>query len=316
MFLGQSDIVISPIILGTWQAGKDMWVDIEDDEIVRAIQASVSCGVTSIDTAPIYGNGYSEMLIGKALASIPRQSVQILSKVFPTHLRKDQVIASCEQSLKRLKTDYLDLLQVHWPSGSFGSNIVPLQETLSAFNQLLHDGKIRAIGLSNFNAEQVAFAQEISPIASNQPPYSVVWRQSEPYVINYCQKHRITTLAYSSLAQGLLTDRTIDPSKFDPIDNRRANKLFQPSVFPVAVDCISRLKEYATGKQLSVSELALGWITSQQNCAAIVGARNTMQAEQNAQALSVSFSADEIDEIDQLTEPLRKILDSDPVLWQ
>jgi aryl-alcohol dehydrogenase-like predicted oxidoreductase len=146
--LGTTDIAISPIILGTWQAGKKGWVNIEDQAIIHAMQAALEAGMTTFDTAEIYGDGYSEELVGKALAD-RRDRVVLATKVFPHHLRFNQVIEACEQSLRRLQTEVIDLYQIHWPAGTFGSDIVPIGETMAALNQLKDEGKIRAIGVSN-----------------------------------------------------------------------------------------------------------------------------------------------------------------------
>jgi len=316
MQLGCSDVTISSIVLGTWQAGKDMWAGIRDQDIISAIHASISAGVTSIDTAAIYGNGYSELLIGKALNGIQRDSVQIFTKVFPTHLVYNKVIESCENSLRRLATDYIDLLQIHWPSGAFGSAYIPMEESLSAFETLRKQGKIKAVGVSNFSAKQISEALKYAPIASNQPPYSILWRQSEEYAINYSQENNIATLAYSSLAQGLLSEKNIIPSLLDEKDNRRNSKLMNQGIYPLVEKCIAELRNYAREKHLTLSELALAWITSKKNCAAIVGARNSEQAEKNAKALSVVLSCDEISEVNNITECLRHLVGTDPVLWE
>ncbi|MDJ0705755.1 MAG: aldo/keto reductase, partial [Leptolyngbyaceae cyanobacterium MO_188.B28] len=145
--LGDTDIQISTVIMGAWQAGKRGWVGIEDDQIVEALRSAFEAGVTTFDTAESYGDGYSERLVGEALADV-RDRVVYATKVFPTHLKPQQVIKACEGSLKNLQTDYIDLYQIHWPAGSFDSEEVPIEETMGALNQLKQQGKIRAIGVS------------------------------------------------------------------------------------------------------------------------------------------------------------------------
>ncbi|HEY9834589.1 MAG TPA: aldo/keto reductase, partial [Stenomitos sp.] len=133
--LGNSDVKITPIIMGTWQAGKHMWVGIEDAETLKAIRAAFDAGITTFDTAEIYGNGHSEEIVAQALSDV-RDQVIYATKVFANHLKYNQVIEACEGSLSRLKTDYIDLYQIHWPSGSYKSEVVPIQETMSALNRL------------------------------------------------------------------------------------------------------------------------------------------------------------------------------------
>lgn len=152
--LGNTNIEITPLIFGTWQAGKSGWVGIEDQAVINAMQAALDAGITTFDTAEVYGNGYSEQLVGKALGD-RRDRVILATKVFANHLKADQVIEACENSLKRMQTDVIDLYQIHWPAGSFNSEVVPIGETMGALNQLKEQGKIRAIGVSNFSQAQL-----------------------------------------------------------------------------------------------------------------------------------------------------------------
>lgn len=126
--LGTSDIKITPILMGTWQAGKNQWVGIEDAETIKAIRAAFDAGITTVDTAEVYGTGHSEQIVAGALSDV-RDRVVYATKVFANHLKHDQVIEACERSLKNLNTDYIDLYQIHWLSGSFKSEIVPIEET-------------------------------------------------------------------------------------------------------------------------------------------------------------------------------------------
>lgn len=147
--LGTTGIKITPIIMGTWQAGKAMWTGIEDAETTKAIRAAFDAGITTIDTAEVYGDGHSEQIIGEALADV-RERVVYATKVFPNHLRYNQVMEACDRSLRNLKTDYIDLYQIHWPSGSFGTKRISIEETLRAMNDL-KKGKIRRSGCPIFH---------------------------------------------------------------------------------------------------------------------------------------------------------------------
>lgn len=197
--LGTSEIQITPIIMGTWQAGKRMWVGIEDAETVKAMRAAFEAGITTFDTAEVYGEGHSEQIIGQALSDV-RSQVVYASKVFANHLRADLVVEACDRSLKNLNTDYIDLYQIHWPAGTWNSEAVPIAETMDALNKLKQQGKIRAIGVSNFSRAQIAEAAQYGRIDSLQPPYSLFWRWVEKDAMPYCTENNISIIAYSSLA--------------------------------------------------------------------------------------------------------------------
>src|SRR6476469_8043817 len=239
--LGNSGIQITPIIMGTWQAGKKMWVGIEDSDTIKAIRAAVDAGITTIDTAEVYGEGHSEQIVADALSDI-RDKVVYATKVFANHLKYDQVIEACDRSLKNLKTDYIDLYQIHWPSGAFKTEIVPIEETMKALNYLQRQGKIRAIGVSNFNRAQLEEASQYGRIDSLQPPYSLFWRWVEKEAMSYCVDNKISIIAYSPLAQGLLTGKFEPDHKFDPADNRAKNKLFQGENYKRAQEALNKLR--------------------------------------------------------------------------
>jgi len=312
--LGQSNVKISPILMGTWQAGKAMWTGIEDVETIKAIRAGFEAGITTIDTAEIYGEGHSEQIVAQAIADV-RDQVQLASKVFPTHLHYDEVITACERSLKNLQTDYLDLYQIHWPSGSFDTEIVPIEETMEALKALKQEGKIRAVGVSNFSQAQLVEAQQYGQIDSVQPPYSLFWRQAEKELIPYCVEQNITVLAYSSLAQGLLTGKFGADHQFESGDHRAKNKLFQGENYQRALTALDQLRPIAEKKGCTLAQLALAWLIAQPNTCAIAGARNAQQALANAQTLTVELSDAEIAEIDQIGRGVTDYLDDNPVLW-
>ena len=224
--LGSSEIKISPIVMGTWQAGKEMWVGIDDSESIAAIRAAYDAGITTFDTAEAYGNGHSERIVAKALSDV-RDRVVYATKVFANHLRSDQVIKACERSLKNLATDTIDLYQIHWPSGSFNTPKVPIEETMRALNELKVQGKIRAIGVSNFSRTQLEEVAGYGEIVSLQPPYSLFWRQLETDAMPYCVENDVTILAYSPMAQGLLTGKFTPEHRFAPGDHRAKNRLFE-----------------------------------------------------------------------------------------
>lgn len=312
--LGRSDIKITPILMGTWQAGKKQWVGIEDADTIKAIRAAFDAGITTVDTAEVYGQGHSEQIVAQALSDV-RDRVVYATKVFANHLKYDQVIEACERSLKNLNTDYIDLYQIHWPSGSFNSEIVPIEQTMSALNQLKQQGKIRAIGVSNFNRSQLEEACQFGRIDSLQPPYSLFWRWVEQDAMPYCIENDISILAYSPLAQGLLTGKFEKGHKFPPEDNRSKNKLFQGENYQRAQQALDKLRPIADRHQASLANLALAWLIAQPQTDAIVGARNAEQAAANAIAANIQLSADELQEIDAIGRIVTDHLDDNPVMW-
>jgi aryl-alcohol dehydrogenase-like predicted oxidoreductase len=312
--LGTSEVKITPILMGTWQAGKSMWVGIEDAETIQAIRAAFDAGITTVDTAEVYGNGHSEQIVAQSLSDV-RDQVTYATKVFANHLKYDQVIEACEGSLKNLKTDYIDLYQIHWPSGVFNSEVVPIEETMSALNHLKEQGKIRAIGVSNFSRTQLEEASQYGRIDSLQPPYSLFWRQVEKDSQPYCAENTISILAYSSLAQGLLTGKFGRDHKFEEGDNRAKNKLFKGENYERAQQALDQLRPIAERHQCSLAQLSLAWLIAQPQTNAIAGARNADQAVSNAQTAEVKLSADDLQEIDAIARVVTDPLDDNPVMW-
>lgn len=313
--LGTSDVQITPVLMGTWQAGKKMWVGIEDAETIKAIRAAFDAGITTIDTAEVYGDeGHSEQIVAQALSDVRSQAVYA-TKVFANHLKYDQVIEACDRSLKNLNTDYIDLYQIHWPAGSFKSEVVPIEETIRALNDLKQQGKIRAIGVSNFSRVQLEEASQYGRIDSLQPPYSLFWRQVEQDAMPYCIQNNISILAYSPLAQGLLTGKFGKDHKFDPADNRAKNKLFQGENYEHAQQALEKLRPIAQRHNTSLGNLAIAWLIAQPQTQAIVGARNTQQATANAKAGDIQLSTDELQEIDAIGKIVTDHLDENPVMW-
>ncbi|MBX9254828.1 aldo/keto reductase [Desmonostoc muscorum CCALA 125] len=313
--LGTTEVQITPILMGTWQAGKRMWVGIEDADSIKTIRAGFEAGITTIDTAEVYGEGHSEQIVAEALSDV-RDRVEYATKVFANHLKYEQVIQACERSLTNLKTDYIDLYQIHWPSGAFNSEIVPIEETMSALNLLKEQGKIRAIGVSNFSSAQLAQASSYGRIDSLQPPYSLFWRQVEQDALPYCIEHNISILAYSPLAQGLLTGKFAAGHQFDPADNRAKNKLFQGENFELAQQALEKLRPIALLHNCTLAQLALAWLIAQPQANAIAGARYPQQAQDNALAAQIQLSAAELAQIDAIGRIVSDRFDNNPIMWE
>ena len=311
--IGKTGIKITPILMGTWQAGKKDWVGIEDKVSTRAIQAAFESGIGAFDTAEAYGAGRSERILGSVL-SHARDRVVYITKVSPNHLKYDQVQQACHRSLKNLKTDYIDLYMVHWPAGSWGTKEVPMEETLEAMNELKQKCKIRAIGVSNFSLPQLKEARQYSTIDSLQPPYSLFWRYVEHDTMPYCLKNKITLLAYSPLAQGLLTGKFDLSHKFDKKDNRSRNRLFRGENAERAHRALARLRPIAERYDLSLGQLALAWVIAQPGTSAIAGARNEDQVMENVGAAEVRLSEADLKEMNIIGRTVTDPMDDNPVM--
>ncbi len=244
-----------------------------------------------------------------------RDRVVYATKVFANHLKYDQVIEACDRSLKNLNTDYIDLYQIHWPSGSFKTEIVPIEETMSALNLLKEQGKIRAIRVSNFSCTQLEEAAQYGRIDSLQPPYSLFWRQVESDAMPYCIEHNISILAYSLLAQGLLAGKFGLNHQFAEGDHRAQNKLFKGENYQRAQNALDQLRPLADRHHCTLAQLALAWLIAQPQTNAIVGARKSEQASANAKAVEVALSSEQLQEIDQIGRQVTDYLDSNPVMW-
>lgn len=318
--LGNSDLKVSAITFGAWAAGGWMWGSTDRKDAVEAIRASYDLGVTSIDTAPIYGQGTSEEIVGEAIQGIPRDKVQILTKfgmrwdttkgVFREESRdnngnrfalhkyagKDGVIYECEQSLKRLGTDYIDLYQIHWPDES-----TPIDETFEAVARLIEQGKVRYAGVCNYNAGEMAEAEQTLGLVSNQIPFSMVNRGTEDETIPYCIANNKSVLAYSPLERGLLTGKIHLGHVFQQGDHRATHPRFQPEFVARANTLLEHIKPIADDKNASLSQLVLRWTIERAGITvALAGARNATQAIQNAEAIRVQLSDEELVFIDEL----------------
>lgn len=313
--LGATDIQISAVIMGTWQTGKAMWSGIDDKESLSAIRAAFDAGITTFDSAEVYGNGHSEKILGQALADV-RDQVVIATKVFSNHLARKQLVTACERSLLNLGTDYIDLYQIHWPPGSFGAQPVPLEEPLEALMELKEQGKIRAIGVSNFDRSLIEATRAHAPIESLQPPYSLFWRSLERETLSWCREAQITTLAYSPMAQGILTGKFGPDHTFAKKDHRRGHRLFQADIYGTVQEALAQLRPIAEANGVTMAQLALAWVIAQPNTCAIAGARSVDQATNNAAAMEITLSAETLAEMEAIGRTVTDKLDDNPVQWQ
>jgi aryl-alcohol dehydrogenase-like predicted oxidoreductase len=291
-----------------------MWGGTEREDALDAIQASYDYGVTTIDTAPIYGQGLSEEIVGEAIRSLPRDKVQLLTKfgmrwnetkgffAFKSndnagnpidiykYAGRESIIRECEDSLRRLGTDYIDLYQIHWPDIT-----TPVEETMEALSQLIKQGKIRAAGVCNYSAELMVEAEKTLSLASNQVPYSMVERTIEEELVPYCIQHNKAIIAYSPLQRGLLTGKIKPDHVFAPGDHRPTTEFFKPENIRRIDNFLDKLRPLARSKNALISQLVIRWTIEQPGITiALVGARDTDQAIQNAKAIQVQLSTGEM----------------------
>lgn len=313
--LGTTDLEVSVITFGAWAAGGWMWGGTERKGAVDAIRAAYEMGVTSIDTAPIYGQGLSEDIVGEAIKGLPRDKVQILTKygmrwdekrgdfAFKTksndgkdldiykYAGKDSIIKECEDSLRLLGTDYIDLYQIHWPDVT-----TPIRDTMEAVAELIRQGKVRYAGVCNYNTAQMQEAEKYVHLASNQVPYSMVKRDIEADVVPYCKQNNKAILAYSPLERGLLTGKIHPGYQFAEGDHRKSLYFYKDENIARTDAFLQKIKPLADRKQATLSQLVLRWTIEQPGITiALAGARNAGQAVQNAKAVNVKLSQEEID---------------------
>lgn len=312
--IGNSDLELSAITFGAWAAGGWMWGSTDRNDAIKAIQAGYDLGVTSIDTAPIYGQGDSEEIVGEAVKGIARDKIQLVTKFgmrwdlekgklamqtknndgkdidVYKYAGKESVIFECEQSLKRLGTDYIDLYQIHWPDVT-----TPISETFEAVSRLIEQGKVRYAGVCNYDVAQLKEADQTLEIISNQIPFSMVNRAVEEEIIPFCLEHKKSVLAYSPMERGLLTGKMTADYKFEEGDHRQGNKFFTPESIQKTNAFLAKLEPLAEEKNATLSQLVLRWTIERPGITiALVGARNEKQAIQNAEAINVKLNADEI----------------------
>jgi len=312
--LANTDLSLSEVTFGAWAAGGWMWGGTERKDAIAAIRVSYSLGVTSIDTAPIYGQGTSEEIVSEAIRGLSRDRIQILTKygmrwdlkkgdfAFSSkkntgefidiykYAGKESIIEECEASLKRLGTDYIDLYQIHWPDST-----TPIAESMEAVSRLIEQGKIRYAGVCNYDAAQLAEAEKYITLASNQVPYSMVNRGIETELIPWCLENNRSILAYSPLERGLLTGKIRPGHVFAPGDHRKDVPFFKEENLKRTYGFLELLKPLAAEKHLTLGQLVILWTLQQPGITiALVGARNFEQAIENAKAIDGSLSTEEV----------------------
>jgi aryl-alcohol dehydrogenase-like predicted oxidoreductase len=317
--LGRSELRVSAVAMGCWAiVGDQTWGPQDEADALSAIRAARDAGINFFDTAEMYGDGYSEELLGRALAGRRRDAV-IASKAGSHHLAPADLKVTCETALRRLQTDYLDLYQIHWPSRT-----VPLAETLGALKELQTSGKVRVIGVSNFGPGDLGDLLKLGRAESNQVPYSLLWRAIEFEILPLCIRNEIGVLCYSPLAQGLLTGKF--KSADEVPEGRARTKHFsskrgqtrhrQPGQEEATFRAIAEIAALAKGLGCPMGQLALAWLIHQRGVASVLaGARNAGQARENARAGELRLTADVLKRLDAATKALKDAFGPEPDMW-
>jgi aryl-alcohol dehydrogenase-like predicted oxidoreductase len=325
--LGKSDVHVSPVIFGAWAIGGWMWGGTDDDAAIAAIQASIDAGANTIDTAAIYGMGHSEAVVGKAIKG-RRDQVVIATKcgmrwegdegadpwavkdntgkdvTVRKNSKKDSIAFECEQSLKRLGVDVIDLYQIHWPDST-----TPVEESIEAMEKLRKQGKIRAIGVSNYDVPLMERASKVGQLSSLQPPYSLIQRKIEDKILPWCRKNNVGVIVYSPLERGLLTGKVGPDRKFNEGDHRATHKFFSTENRKRVLASLEKIKPIADKHKASFAQLVIAWTIAQPGVtAALVGARDAEQATHNAQAAKIALSNDELGAIRAAFDETSKVM--------
>lgn len=291
---------VSRVALGTWAMGGSMWGGADDENAAKTIDKALDVGINLIDTAPVYGFGHSEEILGKALQG-RRDRVVLATKVGLNwqngqvfrDSRKARVEAELDASLKRLHTDHIDLYQVHWPDPK-----TPFEETARALEKSVQSGKVHALGLSNFSPEQMDEFRKFAPVASIQPPYNLFEREIEKDILPYAVRNNLAVLAYGPLCRGLLSGKMTAEHVFTGDDLRKVDPKFLQPRFSQYLNAVQGLATIAEQHGKSLLALAIRWVLDRGPTIALWGARKPEQITAVQDAFGWALSADDMAAID------------------
>jgi aryl-alcohol dehydrogenase-like predicted oxidoreductase len=299
-----TDLKASRIGLGTWAIGGWLWGGTDEEESIRTIHRAVGAGITLIDTAPVYGFGRSEEIVGKALKDLDRSKVVVATKVglqwkneeVHRNSTEKRIRQEVEDSLRRLGVDVIDLYQIHWPDP-----LVPMEDTAEQMQRLVDEGKVRAVGVSNHSPEQMdAFGKAVR-LSTAQPPYNLFERGIEEDILPYCQDKRIVLLTYGALCRGLLSGRMKPATEFFGDDLRKWDPKFKDPRYGHYLDAVMQLDVFAKvhyGK--TVMALAVRWILDKRVGIALWGARHPSQLDAVDEVMGWSLTEEDFKEIDRI----------------
>jgi len=318
--LGNSDLEVSVVALGCWGIiGGFNWGPQDKRDSIAALHSALDVGITLFDTAEGYGEGDSEQLVAEGLGRM-RKEIVIASKVSANHLSPDQLTEACERSLRNLKTDWIDLYQVHWPNWD-----IPIKDTFDTLEKLKKAGKIREYAVSNFGVKDLAGVYDAGySVVSNQLCYNMLFRAIEHEIQPVCVEKNIGILCYSSLMQGLLTGKYASPDDVQPdrartrhySSDRPHARHSEPGQEDLTFSTVAKIKEIAEEIDQPMGDIALAWLLSRPAVASVIaGGRNSLQTQQNAVASELELSDDVLQRLDQVTEPLKEAMGTNPDMW-
>ena len=305
--LGRTDFEVSRICIGCWQGAG--WATSDDERFINTVRHAVDSGLNFLDTAIGYGNGHSEELVGKAIEGV-RDKVIVATKIRPNTSRPEDVRKELEGCLKRLETDYIDLFQQHWPPKD-----IPLTDTIGEMERLKKEGKIRAIGVSNWMEPEWDEIDDPPRVECLQPNYSLLWRSIEKNVLPLCIKNDIAVITYSTLCQGILAGKFKNLDNI-PKDPRRSNKRLSPEEFPEVLGILKVLEDVAEKYGKTTAQTAIRWILDRKGVTcAIVGASRPEQVDKNLGALDWNLEKEDRKKLADASWSLSKDLKPYDTLW-
>jgi len=302
--LGKTGVKVSAVGIGTWQWGSKIWGYMKtyaEHDLLEAFNKAIELGLNFFDTAEIYGDGESERILGRCLKNVKRDEVVVATKFSPTRITEDGIRKSLENSLKRLGTSYVDLYQVHWPNP-----VASIPKTMKILEKLWSEGKILAIGVSNFNLSQLIKARNSlskTDITSNQVEYNMLKRNIEKKMIEYCLREKVMIIAYSPLAQGLLTGKYSKVNKARDIV-RKFNPYFTSRRLEKVKPLLDVLNEISVKNGRTITQLALNWILRWENTIPIPGVKNARHVVDIAGSMDFSLSNEELKIIEEKIQEL------------
>lgn len=316
--LGNSDLYLTTIGFGTWGMSgtgwRGSWGPQDDNDSINAIIRAYELGVNWIDTAPVYGLGHSEEIVGKAIKQLPERPI-IATKLalrwddqgnITRCLKEESVREEVENSLRRLGIDVIDLYQIHWP---IDDNVDEILEGWATMAELIKEGKVRYIGVSNFNVELLEKISKIHPVTSLQPQYSMIKREAEEELLPYCAKNNIGVVCYSPMAKGLLTGAFSKErvAQLPDEDHRKRTPDFQDPLLSCTLELVEKLRPIAERNGRTLSQLAIAWVLRRPEVtSAIVGVRRPSQIEDTAPAGDWNLSDVDIADIQVLLDEYEK----------